>query len=256
LNNSIKTNKVEIKYAETNTISEIYLENHCHSQFELIAIIKGDINVIIEDKYYNLTENQTIIIPPLCYHSITAKNTSAYKRITALFDSSYIPNVIQTKFTNNDFCPTISTFHQLDKLKSICQEINKNYYSPLAESLLIQILYNHADSKKEVLAMSTDEFLKKAINYINDHIHQKILLTDFSKHMMLSKSSFCHKFEEKMNISPKQYILQKKFAIANKLLKEGVPATTIAIQLGYENYSNFYRIYLKKYGISPIKIST
>ena len=48
-----------------------------------------------------------------------------------------------------------------------------------------------------------------------------------------------------MNISPKQYILQKKLALANKLMDEGVPRTVVAMQVGYENYSNFYRLYRK-----------
>mgnify|MGYP003307143845 CR=1 FL=1 len=48
-----------------------------------------------------------------------------------------------------------------------------------------------------------------------------------------------------MKISPKQYILQKKLALASKLIDEGVPRTVAAMQVGYENYSNFYRMYQK-----------
>ncbi|MBR2432538.1 MAG: helix-turn-helix domain-containing protein, partial [Clostridia bacterium] len=73
-----------------------------------------------------------------------------------------------------------------------------------------------------------------------------ILLDDIAKYTSRSKSSFCHLFESKMNISPKQYILQKKLALASKLIDEGVPHTVAAMQVGYENYSNFYRLYRKK----------
>ena len=56
-----------------------------------------------------------------------------------------------------------------------------------------------------------------------------------------------------MNISPKQYILRKKLATARKLIAEGTPPTVAAMQVGYENYSNFYRQYTKHYGTAPTK---
>ena len=58
-------------------------------------------------------------------------------------------------------------------------------------------------------------------------------------------------FEEKMKITPKQYILQKKLALADKLIGEGIPPTVAAGRVGYENYSNFYRMYSKYYGVRP-----
>ena len=54
-----------------------------------------------------------------------------------------------------------------------------------------------------------------------------------------------------MNISPKQYILQKKLALANKLIRDGTPATVAAMQVGYDNYSNFYRMYQKRVSHRP-----
>ena len=42
--------------------------------------------------------------------------------------------------------------------------------------------------------------------------------------------------------------MQKKLALASKLIDEGMPRTVAAMQVGYENYSNFYRLSLKHYG--------
>ena len=54
-----------------------------------------------------------------------------------------------------------------------------------------------------------------------------------------------------MGIPPKQYVLQKKMALANKLIREGISPTDAASELGYENYSSFYRMYVKQYGVMP-----
>ena len=109
------------------------------------------------------------------------------------------------------------------------------------------------ESKRNNNAPDKDDFLEKTVRYIDGHIGEKITLDDLARHTSRSKSSFSHLFEEKMGISPKQYILHKKLATARKLIAEGTPPTTAAVQVGYENYSNFYRMYLKHYGTAPAK---
>ncbi len=54
-----------------------------------------------------------------------------------------------------------------------------------------------------------------------------------------------------MKISPKQYILQKKPAYAAQLIRQGMPSTPAAMRVGYENYSNFYRMYRKHLQNTP-----
>lgn len=118
---------------------------------------------------------------------------------------------------------------------------------------MIQIFYDAPRGSAAGGAECEDEFLKKAVFYIDKHLEEKIPLADIAKYTSRSKSSFCHLFEEKMNISPKQYILKKKFALASKMISEGVSPTVAAERVGYENYSNFYRMYLKHFGVSPTK---
>ena len=110
---------------------------------------------------------------------------------------------------------------------------------------MIEIFYDALTLYDAPAKIETDEFLQKTFEYIDLHLNEKILLDDLAKYTARSKSSFCHLFESKMNISPKQYILQKKLALASKMIDEGVPRTVAAMQVGYENYSNFYRLYLK-----------
>jgi methylphosphotriester-DNA--protein-cysteine methyltransferase len=69
--------------------------------------------------------------------------------------------------------------------------------------------------------------------------------------LSVAASSVCHLFCEQMKISPKQYILQKKLALAGKLIHDGVPPTIAAIRIGYDNYSDFYRMYVKHFKKMP-----
>ena len=116
---------------------------------------------------------------------------------------------------------------------------------------MVEIFYDALHSSSAPAKIETDDFLQKALHYIDEHMHEKILLDDLAKATTRSKSSFCHLFEEKMKISPKQYILQKKLALASKLIDDGVPRTVAAKQVGYDNYSNFYHLYKKHFEGRP-----
>lgn len=240
----MKTNKLDVIYVESKIEQPILWESHCHTQFEMIAVLEGDVNIMLEGKTYRLKENEMIVIPPLFYHSVTANEKGNYFRITALFELDLIPKIIQNEFIKQGKTSTISPL-QIQKIIKICKSERKLFYAPLLQSLLVELFYDTLNSTTLSTENKVDDFLLKALQYIDNHLHEKISLDDLAKVTIRSKSSFCHLFEEKMNVTPKQYILKKKLAIASKLIKEGTPKTLAASQVGYDNYSNFYRLYLK-----------
>lgn len=243
--NRYKTDEYELEYIESEVSSKILWENHCHGQFEMIAVEKGDINIMLEGKSYRLKKGQAAIISPLFYHSVTANEKGSYKRVTVLFGITAVPAVIRKKFESLGISIANLPISWIDTVKKICQKRGAEIYAPLAQSLMIQAFYEAVENAKSPVESETDELLQKSIAYIDAHLHEKILLEDLARNISRSKSSFCHLFEEKMHISPKQYIQQKKLALASKLIGEGVPKTKAALMIGYENYSNFYRIYQK-----------
>jgi AraC-like DNA-binding protein len=219
----------------------------------MIAVEKGDITVTPEGQNYRLAENQIIFIPPLVYHSVTANGKGRYCRITALFDADAIPDVLHGEFSKRERGTSIDS-SRMKKLKDICQKQNSVFYAPLLRSMMTELFYDALQMPYASAKAETDDFLQKAFQYIDSHLNEKILLDDLAHYTSRSKSSFCHLFEAKMNISPKQYILQKKLALASKLISEGTPPTEAAMQVGYENYCNFYRLCRKVSGKSPKQI--
>ena len=230
----------KLEYTESFVEHPVLWESHCHSQYEMIAVAEGDITVLLEGQSYRLQKNQVIIIPPLSYHSVTANKEGSYQRITALFDAEAVPKALRSVFVRQ--FPGVFPSIQAKGLQELCQKEDVAFYEPLAQSLMVQLFYDSLNTQQRITQTDTDDLLQKALHYIEQHLHEKIVLDDLAKHTARSKSSFCHLFEEKMNISPKQYILQKKLALANKLISEGVPRTVAASRVGYDNYSNFYRL--------------
>lgn len=251
MNYVYQTELFDFSYTESTVENHVLWESHCHARYEMIAVLEGDIGIMLEGRTYRLTENQTIIIPPLLYHAITANKKGAYRRITVLFDIHAVPAVLQDCFLRKAADLTICTSRQLKDLQWICRDAAQAFYEPLAQSLMIGIFYNHILTNPAGTGMEADAFLQKILQYIEQHLGEKILLDHLAAHTARSKSSVCHLFEEKMGISPRQYILQKKLALASKLIRDGTPPTLAAMQVGYDNYSAFYRTYRKYFGTNP-----
>ena len=253
MTSAFNTKDFEIEYIESETAHSVLWERHCHAKYEMIAVAEGDITVMLEGQNYRLQKNQIIIIPPLFYHSVQANGEGSYRRITALFGTDAIPGVLREVLSKQERNTAVHT-SRIEKIKEICQKEDASFFAPLLQSLMTEIFYDAFLMPGERTEAEADEFLRKTFEYIDMHLREKILLDDLARYTARSKSSFCHLFESKMNISPKQYILQKKLALASKLIDEGVPHTAAAMQVGYENYSNFYRIYMKHFGTSPTKV--
>lgn len=247
MSDKLDTGKFSLAYTESDIEDPLLWERHFHAQYEMIGVLEGDIVIMLEGKKYRLQAQQTAIISPLCYHTVTANVNSRYRRVTALFDAAAIAEPLRGHFEGGI---AIFAAFQTESLKNLCQK-GDAYYGPLADALMTQCLYACAEAGQTDSSMETDVFLQQAIDYIDRHLYEKIRLGDLADFTSRSESSFSHLFTKKMNISPKQYILQKKLALAHRLIREGMPPTTVAAKLGYENYSNFYRLYVKQYGTAP-----
>ena len=254
MNYIFKTKNFSFEYLECEIKNTILRESHCHSQYELIAVSEGNVKVMIEGRLYHLKADQAVIIPPLSYHTVTANKKGVYKRITILFDQSAIPNVLRNELSKDIYTSTVFPTYQISNLKRICKAENPELFIPLAESIMILMMYESmeaspVDSENNVI----NEVLNQILLYIDNHLSEKITLDDIAIYTARSKSSICHLFQEQMNISPKQYILQKKLALAANLIHNGMPPTAAALRIGYNNYSDFYRIYLKHIQSPPSK---
>ncbi|MBE6593629.1 MAG: AraC family transcriptional regulator [Ruminococcaceae bacterium] len=251
MRSELHTEKFHIQYKDDIISSSLLWGKHCHDQFEMIIVLDGHISVTVEGRDFLLGQNEMIVVPPFCYHTISANKDGRYNRITIFFDSDSIPASLSKSFTDGNVCVRELDARMTSKLQSIFFEAEPYFYAPLAEGLTLELLYEPPRKELKKEGCDTDVNLQKMLSYIDEHISDKITLEDIATHASLSVSSVCHIFSAKMKISPRRYLIQKKMALATKLIRSGVPATLAAEQVGYEDYSGFYKTYKKQTGKPP-----
>lgn len=100
----------------------------------------------------------------------------------------------------------------------------------------------------------SDDYVNKAIKYINSNITTNITVDSLVEIVPLSRRSFENRFKVATGVSVYQFILrQKTDYISNELLTTDKSLLDIAIEVGFNDVRNAYRIFKKNTGYTPIE---
>jgi len=241
-----------MEYKEDFTAKKTLWDSHCHTEFEIICILEGDITLTVEGRKYRLSDNQIAILPPMSFHTISSNSRMRYRRMTALFEKMEIPGEIYERFLRSVQEKPVLIHRDIPNiLNQLWYSLDKPYCIPLQKSLLVQIFYIALQEENPVRVKEPSTQITAILEYIDENICKPITLADISKNTYISQSTISHIFVREMKTTVKQYILQKKLTYGENLILSGENPTQVAHKIGYGNYSNFYRIYRKFYGKSP-----
>lgn len=117
--------------------------------------------------------------------------------------------------------------------------------------LLTQIrkmLHNHSLGNMHT---EKPELLDKLTTYVEYHYHQPITIGELAKHFFVSSSTISHLFKQKMGVSFYRYVTQRRLIAAKTRIQQGTPLETVSQEVGFCDYSTFYRAFKQEYGIGP-----
>ncbi len=239
-----------------------------HTQFEVLYLVQGEIEYVIEGVVYPVKKNDIIIVPPNEIHSIKIKSKD-YERIVILFDYDIIEAMLQkanitidkTVFTNNYFYKIVQNDIVKDtNLKNIFFETAKLKNNALIRIKLISYIMQLICELSKIMdfehitpvtPIDANEVVKNAIAFINENITKPLNIECIAKSIGVSKSTLSHQFSSFMNVSLNKYVTIKKIYLARALIRKGVPATEACLMVGYSQYATFYQNYCKHIGVSP-----
>lgn len=94
----------------------------------------------------------------------------------------------------------------------------------------------------------------KAIEWIKENYSRSFTVEELAKSTNMSVSGLHHKFKAVTTMGPLQYQKQLRLQEARRLMLSGsLNVTTAALEVGYENSSQFSREYRRLFGQSPFK---
>ena len=98
--------------------------------------------------------------------------------------------------------------------------------------------------------------LDRITAYVENHYTARLTIGQLAKQFYVSSSTVSHLFKQKMGVSFYRYVTQRRLIAAKPLIEKGVSLEEVCRQVGFSDYSGFYRAFRKEYGISPRQYRT
>lgn len=101
-------------------------------------------------------------------------------------------------------------------------------------------------------ATPKNEEVFKAQRFVLEHMNQKITLSDVANHLHLNASYFSRMFKKETGESFIEFVTRIKMEKAKDMLNHTIkPVEQIALDVGFDNKSYFFRTFKKQFGVTP-----
>lgn len=265
------------KFTEfTKTVWDIPPHNHNH--FEIIHIIKGTGEHIINNMHFPYKENAIFLIAPNDIHSFNITTTTKFcyiKFTESLFEKNTIthsnhkwikkiesilfqPNLLPSEMTYNDY----DTKKIISLLDIIIQEQTQklNYGNEIIEdcvSIILSIIARNISQNyysKHILTSIENNKITQILSYIRQYVYNqsKMRIDSIAQAHNMSKNYISIYFKKNMGISLQKYIIEYRLKLAkNRIKLSDYTISEIAFELGFSDESHLIKQYKNTYGLTP-----
>ena len=264
--------EMESDYVDTHmdiSYSNAHFQFHSHTFYEILCCHNTcGAEYLIGTERYKLQKGDIIFVPPDVSHRalLPEHMTEAYKRdvlwITPEFMNSFLSSLPDpnSRFHRNPVLyRTAGTrwTYICDLFRSGVKEAEQKEAGwqsiVLGNTLMIlsHLLRASMDIHASPLKAEKPELLDQVLAYVELHLAEKITLADIAHHFFVSESTITQSFRKKMGVSFYRCVTQRRLIAAKSLIERGSALDAVAEQVGFSDYSAFFRAFKQEYGISP-----
>jgi AraC-like DNA-binding protein len=245
---------------------------HHHDFYEIYFFISGKVNYIIEGRRYALQHDDILLISNQELHRPDIGSGAVYERMVLWVEPEYLRR-LSTGQTNLLLCfdqnpkkrqnllrPDAKT---LGAIKGLFIRLNQYMASGsyggdlLSQACLTELMVLINQACLEVYPDGMDENvssnpkISEIIRYINQHLDSDLSLDSLSDRFFISKYHLSRQFRKYAGFTLYSFIQHKRLIRAKALLSEDRSLSEICRLCGFNDYSNFIRLFKKVYHASP-----
>lgn len=247
---------------------------HTHPEFELTLILNSAGRRIVGDSVERYSGPDLVLIGPEVFHKWDDDDLPPERKSTArAFVIQFEPSLFsETLLSKQDFYPIKSLLNEAKRgiafsgptRKTIELKMKKLCRLQGMESVLefLSILNTLALSKSRRFLASegfdcqAQIFHNQRINDVCDHLRRhfknRVQIAEVAKIANMSESAFSHFFKKSTGKSFTRFLIDLRLSYACKLLLETrEPVSQICYSCGFNNLSNFNRLFKKYKGLTP-----
>lgn len=246
---------------------------HSHNFYELYFFVSGKADYQIADVIYPLAPADILLISPGQKHQpLNVSDRVPYERVILWLNAEFLKKIdadvgsegilrIFEDVRSNRCCKLKMkpTHRQMvtQSLQFLLREYQKEDYAAdlvvRSEITLLLILLNRVAHTRDEEPCSTASLMRDVQKYLDMHYTETISLDEIAAQFFISPSHLVHAFKQYTGISVHRYVTDKRLELACTLLSGGASPGDACIHSNMGDYSNFYRAFKTRYGVSPNK---
>lgn len=241
---------------------------HSHDWYELYFHYSGGSFYSVNSNIYPLHSGQLMLLPPLCIHGpLFHEENAPYERgylyltekLLKILGCGQIDFVeILQRHTRHGRYQFLMTEEDALRCKTLLQQMDHSA-SPLntAEdharmiTVLCMICRLIENPDNDVPPVASPPFIHEILEYVNAHFTQTLSVDEIANMFHLSASHLSHAFVKYTGCSLYDYVLFRRILLAKELLHCDMSLNAIALQCGFNDYSNFLRQFKQREKCSP-----
>ncbi len=252
--------------AENSTLSFSHYTNSCMFYY----FMKGAGNIKIEGRTYDIEEGDIILINPSELYRCEICNSIFHERIVLRINHSILDNF------SDDASDLITPFYTRTKgfrnlvlakaaeetgIQNLFQEVFtlakgmspcENVLAVCKTIELISRLVNLLRATDNIKEPKTENpIINAVLSFLNNHFCNKISVNSVAKTFNINESYLLHLFKKHVGMSLWNYVTYKRLNYFNDLICQNFSIEEAYLMSGFQNYSNFFRLYKKHMNITP-----
>lgn len=239
---------------------------HYHNYYELFLVVKGEACHIVNGKEQYLDEGHLLFIRDFDIHEYVSRDSNYFEFINLAFSKetfqemlSFLgPGFRHDALLSAQFPPAVTlspgTKEQLTyAFIELHQNSDKDYVRFKARSLLVtifsQYFFSYSDETGHIPSwlQVTYEQMRLPQNFMAGAARMYELSGRSREHLTRCLKQYYH-------TTPTELVTQLRLShAANLLLVSNLHVTDICYDCGFGNLSWFYKIFVKRYGVTPVE---
>ena len=256
---------VKGSHAGDSTLAYLHYSLSCM----LMYFKSGEGVIKIEGRTYELHPGDVLIVNPSEIFRFSVGNSLPHERLTVNIDESMfdsfggVQSELFSSFYNRE--KGAGNVIPAEKVRTLGIDTLMEQILEYAESsgqiaplMIFCKLAECLSSLKDVSIAPQSEnqvplnpLVESVLDYLNIHFKEDISISSVAEKFNIDKSYLSHLFKEHTGVSLWTYVIYRRIQVFNTLLLKGGSAEENCYKVGFQNYSNFYRLYKKHMGISP-----
>lgn len=249
---------------ELNFVTQTDQYIHFHQNIDLIYLLEGKLEVIIEGENFFLQSNDFIMINRYKKHSYHAEEEVLFAKF--LLSYSEMNDWLKTEHILFWCNTVIDRRDAYDKVRVLIQKIFRQFFSNsredkiYLESLYYQLLYTlitnfiiGPNDIRYIDQVGENNRSQEIMNYINQNFDKEVSLKKLSEYLYLSNAYLSRYIKKELGLSFIELVNRVRLSHAlEDLLYSDESVLKIAMKNGFANVASFNKVFKNEYHMTPM----